>query len=119
MGTVYRVVVTQAVTVITGFLVLFVFQGITAAVAILFGGMITVANSLFLIWCMRAGSQRTAQSAQQELAGLVRFSIERFFLVALLIVAGLWWLKLMPIPLLVGFVLGQLTLVVSTIFSRE
>jgi ATP synthase protein I len=43
--------------------------------------------------------------------------MERFLMVALLIVAGLGWLKLMPVPLLIGFVLGQLTLVVSTIFS--
>lgn len=91
--------------------------GKEAAKAFFFGGAVAVANALFLIWCVRTGAQRPVQDARQELAWLVRFSLERFFMVALLIVAGLGWLKLMPVPLLIGFVLGQLSLVVSTIFS--
>lgn len=91
--------------------------GKEAAIAVFFGGAVAVANALFLIWCMRAGAHRPRQDARRELSWLVRFSMERFFMVALLIVAGLGWLKLMPAPLLIGFVLGQLTLVVSTIFS--
>jgi ATP synthase protein I len=43
--------------------------------------------------------------------------VERFFVVALLIAAGLGWLKLMPALMLAGFVLGQLVLVVSAITS--
>ena len=78
---------------------------------------VAVANTLLLVWRMRAGAQLTGKSPGQELAGLVRFSLERFFMVALLIAAGLGWLKLMPAPLLIGFVLGQLALVVSTILS--
>ena len=117
MGRAYRVVGAQAVTIIFGSAVLFFLLGTPAATATFLGGMIAVANSLFLIWSMRASAQRTVQSAQQELAKLVRFSMERFLMVALLMVAGLGWLKLMPASLLLGFVLGQLTLVVSTIFS--
>ena len=117
MDAAYRVVGVQAITVIIGALLSFFWLGDNVAMAALFGGSVAVANALFLIWCMRAGAQRPAQDARQELAWLVRFSMERFFMVALLIVAGLGWLKLMPVPLLIGFVLGQLTLVVSTIFS--
>jgi ATP synthase protein I len=111
------VVSVQAVTVILSSLLLLFWLGSDIAMAALFGGAVAVANALFLIWCMRTGAQRSGQDARQELAWLVRFSMERFFMVALLIVAGLGWLKLMPVPLLIGFVLGQLTLVVSTIFS--
>ena len=117
MGAAYRVVSVQAVTVIIGALLLFFWLGNNVAIAAFFGGAVAVANALFLIWCVRTGAQRPVQDARQELAWLVRFSMERFFMVALLIVAGLGWLKLMPVPLLIGFVLGQLTLVVSTIFS--
>lgn len=117
MGAAYRVVSVQAVTVIIGALLLFFWRGNNVAIAAFFGGAVAVANALLLIWCVRTGAQRPVQDARQELAWLVRFSMERFFMVALLIVAGLGWLKLMPVPLLIGFVLGQLTLVVSTIFS--
>jgi ATP synthase protein I len=117
MGAAYRVVGVQAITVIIGSSLLFFWLGNNVAMATLFGGAVAVANALFLIWSMRTGAQRPGQDARQELAWLVRFSMERFFMVALLIVAGLGWLKLMPVPLLIGFVLGQLTLVVSTIFS--
>lgn len=113
----YRVVSLQAVSAVFVASLLFFLLGKEAAKAFFFGGAVAVANALFLVWCMRAGAQRSAQDARQELAWLVRFSMERFFMVALLIVAGLGWLKLMPAPLLTGFVLGQLTLVVSTIFS--
>jgi ATP synthase protein I len=119
MGTAYRVVGAQAVAVILGSSLLFFWLGKTVAVAAFFGGMVAVANALFLIWCMRTGAQRPVRDARQELAWLVRFSMERFLMVALLIVAGLGWLKLMPVPLLIGFVLGQLTMVVSTIFIRQ
>jgi len=117
MSAAFRVVGVQAITVIFGASLLFFWLGKNAAVAAFYGGSVAVANSLFLIWCMRAGAQRPGQDARQELAWLVRFSMERLLMVALLIVAGLGWLKLMPVPLLIGFVLGQLTLVFSTIFS--
>ena len=117
MGATYRVIGVQAITVIFASSVAYFWLGSSIATAALFGGAVAVANALFLVWCMRIGLRRQGQDARQELAWLVRFSFERFLMVALLIVAGLGWLKLMPVPLLIGFVLGQLTLVVSTIFS--
>lgn len=98
-------------------LVLFSMLGSDAAQAAFFGGSVAMANTAFWAWCMHAGVRNPVQSGRQELSRMVRFSLERFFLVALLIVAGFGWLKLMPAPLLSGFILGQLTLVVSTIFS--
>jgi ATP synthase protein I len=117
MGSARRVASLQAVSVVFVASLVYFLLGKETAIAVFFGGAVAVANALFLIWCMRAGARRQRQDARQELSWLVRFSMERFFMVALLIVAGLGWLKLMPVPLLIGFVLGQLTLVVSTIFS--
>lgn len=91
------------------------YMGGHAAKAAWFGGLVAVANTLMLAWRIRAAAQRAGKSPGQELAGFVRSSVERFLMVALLIAAGLGWLKLMPAPLLLGFVLGQLVLVVSTI----
>lgn len=117
MDAAYRIASLQAFSVVSGASLFLLLLGKNAAVAALFGGAASVVNTLFLAWCVRIGKRRTARDARKELSWLVRFSMERFFMVALLIVAGLGWLKLMPVPLLIGFVLGQLTLVVSTIFS--
>ncbi|MDD5329081.1 MAG: ATP synthase subunit I [Sulfuricella sp.] len=117
LGAAYRVVGAQSVSIIVGASTLYFWQGSDAAVAAFFGGAAAVANALILVVGLRTGAERTGQDARQEFAWLVRSSMERFFMVALLIAAGLGWLKLMPVPLVVGFVLGQLALVVSTIFS--
>lgn len=98
-------------------IVLYSVLGSEVAQAALFGGSVAMANTLFWVWCMRAGVMGPTLNARQELSRMVRFSLERFFLVALLMVAGFGWLKLMPAPMLSGFVLGQLTLVISTMFS--
>jgi ATP synthase protein I len=66
---------------------------------------------------MRSSAQQPGRKPQEELFRLYRSSVERFFVVALLIAAGLGWLKLMPALMLAGFVLGQLVLVVSAITS--
>lgn len=117
MDAAYRVVSLQAVSVVFVTSLLFFLLGKEAAIAVFFGGAVAVANALLLAWSLRAGAQRPVQDVRQELSWLVRFSMKRFFMVALLIAAGLGWLKLMSVPLLIGFVLGQLTLVVSTIIS--
>lgn len=114
-----QVVSAQFITGAFASLVLFFLLGIEATQAVFFGGAVAMANTLFLVWCTNIGARRPVPDARQELARMVLLSMERFFLVALLMVAGLVWLKLMPVPFLVGFVLGQITLVVSTIFSRE
>ncbi len=95
----------------------YVVMGEPAAGAAWFGGMVALSNTVLLAWRMRAGARKSSQDPRLELAKLVRSSMERFFVVALLMAAGLGWMKLMPLPLLAGFALGQLALVVSTIIS--
>lgn len=112
-----RIAVFQAAVAAISAALTYAYMGEPAARATWFGGMVAVTNTGLLAWRMRAGAQQAGRSPGQELARLVRSSLERFFMVALLIAAGLGWLKLMPAPLLLGFVLGQLVLVVSTILS--
>lgn len=112
-----RVGVIQGAVTAAGAAIADFFLGEPAAGAVLFGGGVAVANTLLLAWRMRLGALRPGVAPGRELARLVRSSVERFFMVALLIAAGLGWLKLMPAALLGGFILGQMTLVVSTIIS--
>lgn len=107
----------QAVAAAISASLAYAYMGEAAVVAAWFGGMAALTNTILLVWRMRSGARKAAQDPRLELAKLVRSSMERIFVVALLVAAGLGWLKLMPAPLLFGFVLGQLVLVVSTIIS--
>lgn len=107
----------QATAAAIGAAVAMVNMGEAAAGAAWYGGAVALANTMLLAWGMRRRARAPAQAPRRELAGLIRASMERFLMVALLIAAGLGWMKLMPLPLLAGFALGQLTLVVSTIIS--
>lgn len=85
--------------------------------SVCYGGAVALTNTLLLSWRMRSSARQPGRKPQEELFRLYRSSMERFFVAALLIAAGLGWLKLMPALMLAGFVLGQLALVVSTITS--
>ncbi|MFA5241646.1 MAG: ATP synthase subunit I [Sulfuricella sp.] len=107
----------QAAAAAVGASLAYVYLGEAAAGAAWFGGVVALSNTMLLAWRMRCSATKAAQDPRRELAGLVRSSMERFFMVSLLMAVGLGWMKLMPLPLLAGFALGQLALVVSTIIS--
>ncbi|MDZ7657401.1 MAG: ATP synthase subunit I [Sulfurimicrobium sp.] len=107
----------QTAAVTAGASLAYFLGGGAAAGAVWFGGAVALSNAMLLVWRIRSAANRPAQEPRRELAGLVRSSMERFFMVSLLMAVGLGWMKLMPLPLLAGFALGQLALVVSTIIS--
>lgn len=92
--------------------------GAGVAKAMLAGGMVALTNALMLGWRMRTGRRDLHQDAHRHLRAFYRSSLERFFIVGLLLVAGLGPLSLKPAPLLAGFVMGQLALMFS-LFIRK
>lgn len=109
--------ISQLAMTAIGALLASLFMGPVAAFAALYGGAVALSNTLLLAWRASEGAGRPVQDPRRELAWVIRSSMERFFWVSLLLAAGLGWMKLMPLPMLAGFALGQLTLVVSTIIS--
>lgn len=107
----------QAVSMIISASIAYVLFGWLASQAAWFGGVVALTNAMLLRWRMRKGAQAPVLEPRMELARIVRSSLERFFLVVLLLAVGLVWLKLQPVPMLSGFALGQLALVISTINS--
>lgn len=87
--------------------------GKAAALAALFGGAVASANVLLLAWRAERAKTRPAREAHRELLRMVGSSLERLILVAVLIALGLAGLKLAPLPLLAGFIVGQLAWVLS------
>lgn len=105
----------QAMLAMIGAGICLAFCGMAAAGAMLAGGAVALANTLLLAWRMRGNKGALYLNAQQHLRTFYRSSLERFFVVMLLLAVGMGPLALQPLPLLAGFVLGQLALIVSSL----
>lgn len=114
-----RIIGVQAVVVLFGAVASLVLYGRVAAEAMLAGGAVALTNTLLLAWRMRGDPRSADQSAQGHLWTFYRSSLERFFVVASLLVTGMGPLGFKPLPLLAGFVLGQLALVFSFLIIRR
>ncbi len=105
----------QIVVTVILFMVGYVTWDRTTAIAILFGSLVAMANVVILVWRMNQAEKRNLLEVQKNLHLFYRSSLERFIFVALLLASGMGSLGLNPIAVLVGFALGQLTLIVSQI----
>ena len=115
-----RVAGVQAVVVLIGAFVGLVLYGNVVAQAVLAGGAVALTNTLLLVWRMRDDHRSANQkSAQGHLWTFYRSSLERFFVVGSLLAAGMGPLEFKPLPLLAGFVLGQMALVFSFLIIRR
>ena len=84
--------------------------------SVLWGGLTALANTVLLTWRLVYGDRPTL-NAQQHLRLMYRSSLERFFVVTMLLALGMLQLNLLPLAVLLGFMAGQATLVVVPILS--
>jgi ATP synthase protein I len=115
----YRVVGMQAVIILIGAVACLVLRGGVVGEAMLAGGVVALTNTMLLAWRMRDDPRSEDRSAQVHLWMFYRSSLERFFVVGSLLAAGMGPLGFKPLPMLAGFVLGQLALIVSTLLTRR
>ena len=106
-----RVLSLQLALLLVASLVAFAVWGLGIAKAVCFGTGIASANTLMIAWRMRQG--RKTAPAQASLSEFYRSWLERYLLVGVLLAAGLGGLKLMPLGLLSGFVLGQIVWILA------
>jgi len=102
-----RLLVFQIILVVLLTLILAILEGYLAAKAGLFGGMIALMNTgLILLHDKRA--QRSNDDANRVIRYVYLCAVERMLLTIILFAVGLVALKLMPLPLLLGFIAAQL-----------
>jgi ATP synthase protein I len=89
-----------------------------AALSAGYGWLVAMLNVLVLLWRRHRADTGRALSAGQSLWVLYRTALERFVLVGLLFAMGMGGLKLAPLPLLTGFLVGQLALVLIGIKGK-
>ncbi len=86
------------------------------ALSALWGGLAALTNTVLLAWRMLHGD-RPALDARRQLRLMYRSTLERFFVVVMLLVLGVLLLGLEPLPVLLGLLAGQMTLAVFLISS--
>lgn len=76
--------------------------------AVLYGGAVAVVNVALLGWRWQAGTKDYHCDIQRHLKVFYRSSLERFFVVGILLALWFVLVKLEPIAMLTGFMVGQL-----------
>jgi len=103
--------------VLVAAILVYAIYGQARTLAVIYGGLVTLANSILLAWRMRAAKRRINPDVGQDLRMLYRTSLERFVLVVAFLALGMGILKLDPLALIAGFVLGQLAWLVGVTTS--
>lgn len=88
------------------------------ALAVLGGGGVSVLNGALLSWRMSRAALYPDHDAHQQLRLMYFYAAERFMAVVALLGICLAVLKLVPLGVLSGFVLGQAVLLIARLFLK-
>lgn len=99
--------VVQAILIAVCAAVFFASRDAENGLSALFGGGIAVLNVQLLRWRTGQVQVRRGLSAGQSLVTFYRSALERYLVVIGLLALGMGWIELPPLPLVVGFVAGQ------------
>ena len=109
----------QIVATLFGASIAYGFKGMPQfAIAVLSGGAISIVNASLLVWRMASAALHPAQEAYHQLRLMYFYAAERYLVVVLLLYICFAVLKLSPLALLGGFVLGQTVLLVGRLFLK-
>ena len=102
-----RVALAQAMLAPIAALVGWVFAGIGAGLAALYGVLVALSVSAVLVWHERQSILHPEWDQHRLFKLFIRAAIERLVLLVGLLIVGLGVLKLAPLPMLLGLVLAQ------------
>ena len=112
-----QIVVLQIVVTLIGASIAYSMKGTPQfAIAVLSGGGISVLNGALLAWRMTRETLHPAPEAHHQLRLLYFYAAERFLVVVVLLCLCIAVLKLLPLALLGGFVMGQAVLPAGRLF---
>jgi hypothetical protein len=114
----FSALLAQSGVLLVGTLVALSWQGGWAGLAVLYGGAVTMANTGLLALRWWQGLTEYHCDGPRHLKAFRRSNMERFFVVVLLMAAGLFGLRLQPGFVLTGFISGQLAWIVALAVLR-
>jgi ATP synthase protein I len=89
------------------------------ALAVLSGGGVSVVNGALLAWRMSRAALTSVQNAHHQLRLMYFYAAERFLVVVVLLCLCMAVMKLSPLAVLSGFVMGQTALLTARLFLRS
>ena len=89
------------------------------ALAVLSGGGVSVVNGALLAWRMSRAALHPAHGAHHQLQLMYFYAAERFLVVIALLGLCMAILKLSPLALMGGFVMGQAALITARLFLSK
>jgi ATP synthase protein I len=114
-----RAALLQVVLICLVVLVFGIWKGRDAAVAVTYGSIAALLNTAMLFWRWSRGVRRFHSDADRHLQSFYRSSLERFIVVGLWLAVGFTWIRLPPLAMLSGFVVGQLAWLLASPALRE
>ena len=102
-----RVALAQGVLAPIAALTAWMFAGIGAGLALLYGVLVALSVSAVLVWRERQSMQHPEWDQHRLFKLFIRAGIERLVLLVALLIVGLGVLKLAPLPMMLGLVLAQ------------
>lgn len=103
----------QAVLIAVATALLWVFQGSEVGGAALWGSVVALVNIGLLVWRWQRGRFDYHCDGPRHLKQFHRSALERFFVVAMLLAMGMFLLKFAPLPVLLGFMVGQVAWLIA------
>ena len=102
-----RVALAQAALAPIAALTAWMFAGIGAGLAVLYGVLVALSVSAVLVWRERQSMQHPEWDQHRLFKQFIRAGVERLVVLVGLLALGLAGLKLSPLPLLLGLMLAQ------------
>ena len=103
----FRLVLLQGAVTAVGAVLAYLIVTPPAAKSLVYGSCIALMSTLFLAWRFRQGERRESLGAEWALRQAYRTAIERFVWTVVMLAVGFKLLKLAPLWMLAGFVVGQ------------
>lgn len=85
-------------------------QGVSSAIASLYGGSIVIANTLLQRWHLISAATQAKSDAGMNLRKAYRCIVERWIVTIVMFVVGFAVLKFLPLPLMTSFIVIQFAL---------
>ncbi len=114
----FRSLAFQGAGVLAAGLIAWQQAGFAAGLAVLYGAAAALLNTGLLLWRYKRGERDYHCDAERHLRSFYRSSLERYAVVGVWLAIGLGALNLAALPMVLGFVIGQLAWVLAALLFR-
>lgn len=114
----YKPLLIQLALVIPVAAVYLLVQGVTIAAAVMAGGFVACTNTLLQYWYLYRAEREAGDDPGKNARFLYRCAFERLVMTGALFAVAFGILKLAPLPMILGFIAGQVGAVVNGIRNQ-